>query len=57
MLWQEFPELSKKYQWINFWAIGYRVWSIGNITDEKVQNYLEHNKDKSNSQTGNWIME
>jgi putative transposase len=57
MLQQEFPELGKKYWGRHFWAVGYGVWSTGNITDEMVQDYLEHHKDKPNSQTGNWIME
>jgi putative transposase len=57
MLQQEFPELGKKYWGRHFWAVGYGVWSTGNITDEMVQEYLEHHRDKPNSQTGNWIME
>ena len=57
MLQQEFPELGKKYWGRHFWAVGYGVWSTGNITDEMVQEYLEHHQDKPNSQTGNWIME
>lgn len=57
MLQQEFPELGKKYWGKHFWAVGYGVWSTGNITDEMVQEYLEHHQDKPNSQTGNWIME
>ncbi|MFV0392242.1 MAG: IS200/IS605 family transposase, partial [Paludibacteraceae bacterium] len=36
---EEFPHISKKYRERNFWAIGYVVWSTGNITDEMVQNY------------------
>jgi putative transposase len=57
ILQQEFPELGKKYWGRHFWAVGYGVWSTGNITDEMVQEYLEHHRDKPNSQTGNWIME
>ena len=54
---QEFPELGKRYWGRHFWAIGFGAWSTGNITDEMVQEYLEHHKDKPNAQTGNWIME
>ena len=57
MLQMEFPELGKKYWGRHFWAVAYGVWSTGNITDEMVQDYLEHHKDKPNSQLGNWIME
>ena len=57
MLQQEFPELGKRYWGRHFWAVGYGVWSSGNITDAMVQEYLEHHQDKPNSQTGNWIME
>ena len=57
MLQKEFPELGKKYWGKHFWAIGFGAWSTGNITDEMVQEYLEHHKDKPNTQVGNWIME
>lgn len=57
LLQQEFPALSKKYWGRHFWAVGYGVWSTGNITDEMVQEYLEHHRDKPNSQTSNWILE
>jgi len=57
MLQQEFPELGKRYWGQHFWAVGYGAWSMGNITEEMVQEYLEHHKDKPNTQTENWIME
>ena len=57
LLQQEFPSLGKKYWGRHFWAVGYGVWSSGNITDEMVQEYLEHHRDKPNSPTGNWILE
>ncbi|HSH19551.1 MAG TPA: IS200/IS605 family transposase [Draconibacterium sp.] len=57
LLQQEFPELGKKYWGRHFWAVGFGVWSTGNITDEMVQEYLEHHKDKPNSEKGNWIMQ
>jgi putative transposase len=57
ILQMEFPELKKKYWGRHFWAVGYGVWSTGNITDEMVQEYLEHHQDKPNSQMNNWILE
>ncbi|HDP54541.1 MAG TPA: IS200/IS605 family transposase, partial [Bacteroidetes bacterium] len=57
LLQQEYPALSKQYWGRHFWAVGYGAWSTGNITDEMVQEYLEHHRDKPNSQTGNWILE
>ncbi len=57
ILQQDFPELGKKYWGRHFWAVGYGVWSTGNITDEMVQEYLDHHKDKPNSERGNWILE
>ncbi|MCP4336274.1 MAG: IS200/IS605 family transposase [Mycoplasma sp.] len=57
LLQNEFPELGKKYWGRHFWAVGYGVWSTGNITDEMFQEYLEHHKEKSNSEKGNWILE
>lgn len=53
----EFPELKKKYWGQHFWAVGYGVWSTGNITDEMVQEYLEHHRDKPNECSENWILE
>jgi putative transposase len=53
----EFPELKKRYWGRHFWAIGYGAWSTGNITDEMVQEYLEHHRDPSNADTGNIILE
>ena len=57
LLQQEFPALGKKYWGQHFWAIGYGAWSTGNITDEMVQEYLEHHRDKPNVESGNWILE
>ena len=53
----EFPDLKKKYWGRHFWAIGFGVWSTGNITEEMVQEYLEHHRDPSNGDTGNIILE
>ena len=53
---QEFPELNKKYWGRHFWAIGYGCWSTGNITDEMVNEYLEHHR-KDNDDGSKFILE
>lgn len=53
----EYPHLKKRYWGKHFWAIDYGVWSTGVITDEMVQEYLEHYKDDSNKKYGNMILE
>jgi putative transposase len=53
----EYPELKKRYWGQHFWAIGYGAWSTGNITDEMVQEYLEHHRDKPNTDSADWILE
>ena len=57
LLQKEFPRLNKQYWGRHFWAVGYGAWSTGKLTDEMVQEYLEHHKDKPNSEKGNWILE
>lgn len=57
MLQEEFPMLRKKYWGRHFWAVGYGAWSTGVITDEMVQEYLEHHRDIPNGNMENWIME
>lgn len=54
---QEFPEIGKKYWGRHFWAVGYGVWSTGNITDDMVKKYLEHHKNESNTDNDNIILE
>jgi putative transposase len=48
LLQQEYPHLQKRYWGRHFWATGYGAWSTGNITDEIVQEYLEHHRSDSN---------
>ena len=57
LLQKEFPELKKRYWGQHLWATGYGAWSTGQITDEMVQEYLEHHRDKPNTEKGNWIFE
>ena len=56
LLQQEFPKLKKRYWGKHFWASGYGVWSTGNITDEMVNEYLEHHR-KDTSGSSNFILE
>lgn len=54
---QEFPELNKRYWGRHFWAIGFGCWSTGNITDEMVNEYLEHHRKPSSDDQSNFIIE
>ena len=54
---QEYPELKKRYWGQHFWAIGYGCWSTGNITDEMVNEYLEHHRKPSSEDESNFILE
>lgn len=56
MLLEEYSELRKRYWGGHLWGIGYGVWSTGNITDEMIQEYLEHHKEGPNSDQ-NFILE
>ena len=53
----EFPHLQKRYWGRHFWAIGYGAWSTGNITDEMVQEYLEHHRKDSNNDNDTFILD
>ena len=53
----EFKELSKQYSGKHFWAIGYGVWSTGNVTQEMVDEYLEHHRKPSNKDRGTMFLE
>jgi len=53
----EFPELKKRYRGRHFWAIGFGCWSTGNITDEMVNEYLEHHRSPNNFDQTNFIIE
>jgi putative transposase len=56
LLQSEFFLLKKRYWGRHFWAIGYDAWSIGTVTDEMIQEYLEHHC-PPNSGTDNMILE
>ena len=57
MLQREYPELKNRYWGKHFWAIGYGAWSTGNLTDDMVQQYLEHHRNPSNADTNNIILQ
>jgi putative transposase len=52
----EFSELKKRYWGQHLWGIGYGAWSTGNITDEMIEQYLDHHKEGPNSDQ-NFILE
>jgi putative transposase len=52
----EFSELKRRYWGQHLWGIGYGAWSTGNITDEMVQEYLNHHKEGPNTDQ-NFILE
>ena len=56
MLFEEFGELRKRYWGGHLWGIGYGAWSTGNITDEMIQEYLEHHREGPNNDQ-NFILE
>ena len=56
MLMQEYPGLRKRYWGRHLWGVGYGAWSTGNITEEMVQEYLEHHRDRENGDE-NFILE
>ena len=57
LLQQEYPHLQKRYWGRHFWATGYGAWSTGNITNEMVQEYLEHHRSPSNKDEDTFILE
>lgn len=56
ILLMEYSELKKRYWGGHLWGIGYGAWSTGNITDEMIQQYLDHHKEGPNSDQ-NFILE
>jgi putative transposase len=53
---EAFPELKQRYWGKHFRAIGYRAWRTGNLTEQMVEDYLEHHRDPSNKDTGNMLL-
>ena len=57
ILQKEFPHLKKRYWGRRFWGRGFGVWSTGNITEEMVQNYLEHHRRPNDITDDNFILD
>ena len=57
LLQKEFPHLKKRYWGQRFWAKGFGSWSTGNITDEMVQEYLEHHRKPLDKYQDNFLLE
>jgi putative transposase len=56
LLLAEYPELKRRYWGGHLWGIGYGAWSVGSITDELLQAYLDHHKQDPNGDE-NFILE
>ncbi len=41
-LFEEFPHVKKKYWGRHFWARGYFCVTVGQMTEEMIEQYLEH---------------
>jgi len=54
---EEFPEIWKRYWWRHFWAIWYWVWSTWVVSEDLINEYLEHHRNPSNFDTDNFILE
>ncbi|GAC1446737.1 MAG: hypothetical protein NVSMB56_08270 [Pyrinomonadaceae bacterium] len=48
-LMQEFPHLQKKFWGRHIWARGYFCVSSGNVTDEVIKEYIEHQSQDQDS--------
>lgn len=57
LLQKEFPHLKKRYWGRRFWGKGFGAWSTGNITDEMVQEYLEHHRKPTDNTQDNFLLE
>ncbi|AZI44418.1 IS200/IS605 family transposase [Deinococcus psychrotolerans] len=56
ILQREYPHLEKRYWGQHFWGVGYGAWSTGNITEEMVQDYLEHHRTSSNQDQDTFLL-
>ncbi|MEM6518608.1 MAG: transposase, partial [Cyanobacteria bacterium P01_C01_bin.70] len=48
---------QKRYWGKHFWAIGYGAWSTGTMSEELVEEYLEHHRRPSNRESENFMLE
>lgn len=56
LLLQEVAELERRDWGGHFWGIGYGAWSVGNITEEVLEAYLNQHKEQPNGNE-NFILE
>ena len=52
----KFPELQRRYWGRHLGAIGFECWSTGNITDQMVNEDLEHHRNPTDN-SGSFIIE
>lgn len=57
LLQKEFRHLKKRYWGQRFWAKGFGAFSTGNITDEMVQEYIEHHRKPSSDNQENFFLD
>jgi len=54
---EEFPQVGKRYWGKHFRGIGYAAFSAGHVTDEMIQEYLNHHENHPNHHDDNFIIE
>jgi putative transposase len=57
LLQQEYPEWQKRSWGKHFWVMGYGAWSTGKLTEQLVEEYLEHHRQPSNQERDNFLLE
>ena len=57
LLQKDYPELEQRYWGKHFWAIGYGAWRTGTMSEEWVEEYLEHHRRPSNRESENFMLE
>ena len=57
LLQKEDPHLEKRSRGRHFWGVGYGAWRSGNVTEEMVQESLEHHRSGSNQSHDAMILE
>ncbi|WP_291424795.1 IS200/IS605 family transposase [Deinococcus sp.] len=57
LLQDEYPKLKKQFWGQHFWGGEYGAWSTGHITEEMVQEYLEHHRNLDDSDDSAFILE
>jgi len=52
----EHKELRKRYWGGHLWGIGFGAWSVGNLTEDMINDYLDHHNTASN-QDDSFVLE